>query len=224
MLGGSMGVRRLRFSLNVLRLAALERWRRERVWSPELSSAGLSGESGVVEVSPEECRNSTEETNRSFGGCALNGACCRDCEWESWEAIPGGSAEAVVMPWPELLGAGPTKVGAEPAATSPLWLSLVVVWWSRPVELLERDSRGGCSVCWESVSLGVQIPPEPLRESIGTAETCECVAWPVVVPVNMEISEGRCWDLCASAALVAAGVSLFFCSELSRSVETERLD
>jgi len=116
---------------------------------------------------------------------------------------------------------GPTNVGADPASASPLWLSLVVVCGSRPVELLESDSRGGCSVCCDSVSLGVQIPPDPLRESIGTAETWECEAWPVVVPVKIDMSEGLCCDLWASAALVAAGVSLFFCSELSRSVETE---
>jgi hypothetical protein len=34
--------------------------------SPELSSAGLPGLKGVVEVSPEECLNSTEETKRSL--------------------------------------------------------------------------------------------------------------------------------------------------------------
>lgn len=153
----------------------------------------------------------------------MKGACCNDCECERCE----GTAEAAPVPipppdpCPDPLGVAPTSVGADPASASPLWLSLVVVCGSRPVELLESDSRGGCSVCCDSVSLGVQIPPDPLRESIGTAETWECEAWPVVVPVKIDMSEGLCCDLWASAALVAAGVSLFFCSELSRSVETE---
>jgi len=46
----------------------------------------------VVEVSPEECRNSTEETKRNLGGWALKGACCNDCECERCE----GTAEAEV--------------------------------------------------------------------------------------------------------------------------------
>lgn len=226
-----MGVKRLRFKRNVLRLAALVLCSRDRVWSPELSSAGLSGDRGVVDVSPEECLNSTDDTKRSFGGWALNGACCRLCEWDNCDVTPDGRAVAIVaelVPWLEAAPEpdappAPIRVGAEPIAWSPpLWLSLVV-WWSLPVELLESDSRGGCSVCWDSVSLGVQMPPEPLRESIGAAETCEWVACPVVVPVKIEIKEGRCWDLlCASVPLVAAGVSLFFWSELSRSVRLDK--
>lgn len=158
-----------------------------------------------------------------MGGWALKGACCKLCECDSCDVTPAGKAVAIVaelVPWLETTPPepeAPIKVGADPTACSPLWLSLVV-WWSRPVELLDRDSLGGCRVCWESVSLGVQIPPEPLLESMGTAEICECVAWPVVVPVNIDINDGLCCDLLwPSVPLVAAGVSLFFRSELSRS-------
>lgn len=69
---------------NVFRLLAFDRCNRDvgLLFSPELYSAGLSGDSGVVDVSPEVCLNSTDETNRNRGGCIFHEfCCCSDIEW-----------------------------------------------------------------------------------------------------------------------------------------------
>ena len=153
--------RRLR---NVLRLWARDRCSRCLLWfSPELSSARLSGDRGVVDVSPDDVLNSTEETKRSRGGCVLTDA-CSETEWDRWGMLP---------PMPE--PSRPTGVAGgcrstEPASASvqevsvrsalcesairpPSRLLVVVV-----VEL-DRDSPfGAWSVCWDRVSLEVQIP------------------------------------------------------------------
>lgn len=36
----------------------------------------LSGDNGVVDVSPDECLNSTDETKRNRGGCIFHEFCC----------------------------------------------------------------------------------------------------------------------------------------------------
>lgn len=63
-------------------------------------------------------------------------------------------------------------------------MSLLVV----VVELDNDSPLGACSVCCESVSLGVQTPV-PLRESCWNEEKLGACC----PPVNMEISDGRCW-------------------------------
>lgn len=68
-----------------MRLDAFDRCSRDGLLllSPELFGLfGLSGERGVVDVSPDECLNSTDDTKRKRGVCIFHELCrCSDIEW-----------------------------------------------------------------------------------------------------------------------------------------------
>lgn len=117
-----------------------------------------SGDNGVVDVSPDECLNSTDDTNLSFGGCIFHEfGCCNDIE-----CVKCGTVVAVEMlpndeppmtnvdePFPAFCGF--TVIGSE------LWPSLIISLLVA-VELLDNDSfRGGCNVCWVNCEHRVAI-------------------------------------------------------------------
>lgn len=156
--------------------------------SPELFGLfGLSGESGVVDVSPDECRNSTDETKRNRGGCIFHEfCCCNDSECVKCgivvvsDTLPiDDGITSVEEPFPVLFWLI--------VIASELWPSLIISLFV-VVELLDSDSfRGGCSVeCvnWEqSAATG--------RESIWYVDD----KWDDACcpPVNNDINEGLCW-------------------------------
>lgn len=227
---------RPRRNRNVFRLCAFDRCKREGrcalfapvVVSPELSSMGLSGDNGVVDVSPDEWRNSTEETKRSLGCWAFHDCCCNDIECARNEATCWWLADAELPV--NVLAEPPTPPPLPPATMvedplcarlgdgvthSALWLSALLLWtlpwWWCPavslwlvfvvvvVELLDWDSpRAAAWWTVEMVSLGVPMTV-PERESIWTDdEVCEMGWTPTLV--KSEISDGRCWCLGTSAA------------------------
>lgn len=99
----------------------------------------------MVDVSPDECLNSTDDTKRKRGGCIFHElCCCNDNECVRYDAgihsdmLPAEDPTTIVDE-PFAAGLG-FNVSASVLCPS-LAISLFVV-----VELLDRDSpRGGCN-------------------------------------------------------------------------------
>lgn len=99
----------------------------------------------MVDVSPDVCLNSTDETNRNRGGCIFHEfCCCNDIEWVKCGIVvvasdmlpidePPNTADD---PFPALVGF------IVIASESSLMASLFVA-----VELVVDSLRGGCRVC-----------------------------------------------------------------------------